>query len=218
MTFLRMLLKAVHIVLFLWGFLSIMVLGRVIGTVQPEEGRALQILALTLGGVLMLGFLFVDRRFGPGVTRGSKGLPPTWSAQESRTFMHAPEDVWAVIRPAEASCLLDDVDRAFTIPGTGGGVGEQQCFILSDGSVSITEVVSEEAGRSAATKAIAPPGLDESQTYRLEPTAGGCSLTMGVTLEVPATATAEWLSDYQDTWRAQTRQFLKALERVLSDH
>lgn len=219
MTFLRMLLKAVHIVLFLWGFVSIMALGAVIGRVQPEEGRALQILALVLGGVLVLGFLFVGGRLGRGVMRGSKGLPPTWTAQESQTFMHAPEDDWAAIRPAEKPGLVgEDLEHAFTVPGTGGGIGELQCFIRRDRSMSMVEVVAEEAGRSATTRVVVPPELDVRQTYRLEPTAGGgCSLTMGIVHEVPTTATTDWLKDYEETWRAQTRQFLARLTAVLDN-
>lgn len=212
-----MLLKTVHIVLFLWGFVSIMVLGAVIGTVEPAEGRAVQVLALVLGAVLVLGFLFIDGR--RGVTRGSKGLPPTWTAQESQIFMHAAEDVWAAIRPAENPGLVgEDLEHAFTVPGTGGGIGELQCFIRRDRSMSMVQVVSEESGRSATTKVVVPPELGVMQTYRLEPTAGGgCSLTMGIVLEVPATATAEWLKDYEETWRAQTRQFLTRLTAVLAN-
>ncbi len=44
-----------------------------------------------------------------------------------------PEQVWAFVQPAESAVLLDpSVVRAFTVPRTGPGVGEQQCFVSRD--------------------------------------------------------------------------------------
>lgn len=121
--------------------------------------------------------------------------------------------MWELIRPAESAVLLGNAQRAFTVPGTPDGVGEQQCFIGGDGSVSIIEVVGEECPRWATTRVITPTEGEVRQTYELEPTRRGCSLRIGVFLE--AQATEEALKQYEQSWRGHTRQYLARLAQVL---
>jgi hypothetical protein len=57
--------------------------------------------------------------------------------QEAVKLRHSPEQVWALIEPAEHSVVLspESVARAFRVPGTPAGLGQQQCFVDLDGSV-----------------------------------------------------------------------------------
>ncbi len=68
-----------------------------------------------------------------------------------------PEQVWAFIRPAESAVLLlPEVFRAFTVPGTGPGVGEQQCFVA--------EVQGKEHISRITAVAYEPPAFAEAVT------------------------------------------------------
>src|SRR3954451_10067934 len=60
-------------------------------------------------------------------------IPKRIQVTESVTVgRRSSEEVWAFIRPAESAVIIqEDIVRAFTVPGTGAGVGEQQCFIRS---------------------------------------------------------------------------------------
>lgn len=72
---------------------------------------------------------------------------------EIKVRRHTPAQVWAFVRPAESAVLLaEDVVRAFTVPGTGPGVGEQQCFVTVDDGREVhnlVTVVAEDPDRFA---------------------------------------------------------------------
>ena len=109
---------------------------------------------------------------------------------------------------------MGSAQRAFTIPGTPIGIGEQQCFIRSDGSVSILEIVGVETPHWATTRVVTPSVADIWQTYQLESTATGCSLKIGLALK--ARTTEEWFTEYEQLWRADIRQYLARLAQILS--
>lgn len=82
----------------------------------------------------------------------------TFRIFEAVKLKASPERVWALVHPAESSLVLapDETARAFTVPGTGPGLGEQQCHIDHDGAASIIEVVELEPGRRAVTRLLSP--------------------------------------------------------------
>lgn len=106
-----------------------------------------------------------------------------------------------------------DARRAFTVPGTPGGVGEQQCFIGCDGSVSIIEVIGEESPWWSTTRPVTPDETNSRSTHTHEPTPTGCTLTMGIVIELPAGAK---LADPQNWWESHARPYLKRVKEVLS--
>src|SRR4051794_35343843 len=71
------------------------------------------------------------------------------------------DQVWAFIRPPETAVLIDaQTTRAFTVPGTGPGVGEEQCFVtLVDGKelVQRIKVIAEQPARFAEAVSIDSP-------------------------------------------------------------
>ena len=138
----------------------------------------------------------------------------TYSAHASETYEHDAHTVWSLIRSAESAVLLSDAVKAFTVPGTPSGVGEQQCFISRDGSVSIIEVIGEESPWWATTRPIAQSEVNSRSTYRLEPTSYGCTLTVGTVIEIPANA--EFAGNPDEWWDAQIRPYLTRVKEVLS--
>lgn len=136
------------------------------------------------------------------------------SLQASASYHHDAHTVWSLIRPAESATFLSDAQRAFTVPGTPQGVGEQQCFIGWDGSVSIIEVIGEESPWWATTRPIAQDASNRRTTYRLEPTATGCTLTMGAVIELPANSS--FASDPNEWWESHARTYLNRVGEVLS--
>ena len=128
-------------------------------------------------------------------------------------YSHEPETIWALIRPAEAAVLLGHSQRAFHVPGTLVGVGEQQCFIDSDGRELIIEVVSERTGRSATTRIISPPNLPIESTYELRVTEAGCDLVYGM----ESRAAGRFSRKQREVWEKGAQEFLNAIDSVLSE-
>ncbi|GAA4119895.1 hypothetical protein GCM10022215_22900 [Nocardioides fonticola] len=95
---------------------------------------------------------------------------------------HTPADVWAFIRPAETSALLEpEVVRAFSVPGTGPGVGEQQIAIIGDGEhqeARLLTVVAEGEGWAETLS-------DEGVRIRSEVTPAGRGTRLALTAWPP---------------------------------
>lgn len=153
---------------------------------KPELGLSILAVASALALMLAVATDIVNTRHKRAVKAAQKAqaasacTPATrYRAQMTESFDHDPETVWSLIRPAESAVLLLDAQRAFTVPGTPTGVGEQQCFIGRDGVVSIIEVIGEESPRWATTRPVTPDKTNSRSTYTLESTPTGCTLTMG---------------------------------------
>lgn len=205
--------------MFVAGYMSFIVLSKMMSEGRnPELGKAMETVSLVILVVLILGQIvaeFLQRRaVARHAKSGTEGDLLTLEAQESLTIGHDAETVWGLIRPAENAVLLGNARRAFTVPGTPNGVGEQLCFIGSDGSVSISEVVGEEVPRFSTARLISPSEADITHSYELEPTPEGCSLQIGIVLEVRTTG--EFVRDYEKAWREHTRQYLTRVARVLA--
>lgn len=221
-TFFLKFLNALLFILFAAGYLSIIVVAAMIEHGgRPQLGQTIAFTAFALGAVLCCGFIFIAyrhrrevKRHENAALRAAEGPTRTLVAQESEQYGHDIETVWALIRPAESAVFMGDAQRAFTVPGTPSGVGEQQCFIQNDGSVIILEIVGEERPRWSTTRLVTPYEADVRQTYQIEPTATGCSLKIGVALETRATA--EWVTQYEATWRAHIRHYLTRLGQALA--
>ncbi|WP_066286617.1 hypothetical protein [Arthrobacter sp. B6] len=214
--------RVLHNVLFIAGYLSTIVLAAVISHYGREEvGLAIFAIATAMYLLLLVVSVAINRRDKPTVgfareTRVVAANAPAkiHSLHASASYEHDPYAVWSLIRPAESAVLLSDAQRAFTVPGTPSGVGEQQCFINRDGSVSIVEVIGEESPWWATTRPIAQNEINQRFTYRLEPTPNGCTLTIGAVLELPGNAT--FAADPNDWWESHSRTYLIRIQEVLS--
>jgi hypothetical protein len=215
-------LKALHTVLFLAGYLAIAVVASVIDKGgKPGLGLGIIVTATTMAAVLGFGQIFVRARYKRALKQheqtaagAATAHPVTLSTQVSESYDHEAHIVWSLIRPAESAVMLSDAQRAFTVPGTPAGVGEQQCFIGRDGSVSLIEVVGEESPWWATTRTLSPAAPNTRQTYRLEPTVTGCTLTVGIVLEIEASA--EWSPAHKAWWQTHTRQYLDRVKEILA--
>lgn len=215
-------IKVLHNVLFSAGYIAIAVLAIVIDHFgKPELGLGIFVTSSAMMLTLLIASSVVNRRFKQAARSahetkiaGASGLTKSFSAHASETYEHDAHTVWSVIRPAESAVLLSDAQKAFTVPGTPAGVGEQQCFVGRDGSVSIIEVIGEESPWWATTRPIAQSAMNSRRTYRLEPTPSGCTLTIGTVVEVPADA--ELAVRHDEWWEAQIRPYLNRVKEVLS--
>lgn len=214
--------RVLHNVLFVAGYLSIIVLAAVISHYGRQDvGLAIFATATTMYVLQSVIAVAINRRQKRTVALAKEERVAAANAPARIHNLHASasyerdaHDVWALIRPAESAVLLSDAQRAFTVPGTPSGVGEQQCFIKRDGSVSIIEVIGEESPWWATTRPVAQNEINQRFTYRLEPTPEGCTLTLGAVLEVPGNAT--FVADPNDWWENHSRTYLNRIQEVLS--
>lgn len=215
-------IKILHDTLFAAGYLAIAVLASVISYFGNQGlGLGILVAATALLAMLLVLSAVVNRRHKRAVATAqaadaadASGRTKTYSAHASEAYEHDAQTVWSLIRPAESAVLLSDALRAFKVPGTPSGVGEQQCSIGRDGRVSIIEVIGEEGPWWATTRPIAASEMNSRSTYRLEPTSSGCTLTVGTIIEVPANA--EFAGNPDEWWDAQIRPYLTRIKEVLS--
>lgn len=129
-----------------------------LGVFLMSRGEAL---AAAIIGCIALSLLLVQlyylrhREDGSGGTN-NRSRTTLVRVEENVRLPYPAEDVWALIRPAESAVELGFAVRAFTVPGTPSGVGEQQCFIEANGQTSIIEVVAEAKGRWAKARTVFP--------------------------------------------------------------
>jgi len=141
----------------------------------------------------------------------------TFRIQEPIKLRQPPAVVWALIAPAEHAVLLapETVARSFRVPGTPGGLGEQQCFVDLEGNTSIHEVIEYSDARRAVTRMISPPSsIPLRATNSLEPLGDGCIFTVGMEFDAPAGT--NWPQAQQDEWRRGALRYLARVRQTLA--
>lgn len=141
----------------------------------------------------------------------------TFRIQEAVKLRQSPEVVWALIAPAEHAAVLapETVARAFQVPGTPAGLGEQQCLVGLDGTTTIYEVIEYLEARRAVTRMITPPSPNPLRvTHQLEPLGEGCTLSIGMEFDAPASAV--WPQQQQDEWRHWAARYLQRVRQTLA--
>jgi hypothetical protein len=217
-----MLVKVLQNILFFAGYLAIAVLASTISYYgKPEVGLSIIVVASFLAVMLAVTTGIVNTRHKRAVKAAEKAQtaavsapPTTHSVQATEEFSYDAQTVWSLIRPAENAVLLTDVQRAFTVPGTPNGVGEQQCIIGRDGTASIIEVIGEESPWWATTRPLAPGKMNSRTTYTLEATPTGCTLTMGMVIELKAGD--RFAKDPQIWWESHAGRYLNRVNEILS--
>ncbi|MFH5878219.1 hypothetical protein [Arthrobacter sp. NA-172] len=217
MTLLRFLAGVLVIV----GFAGLLVLAAMADAAGNPQlgfgmiaGLVILMVALTAAGwFLRSRSRRAVRRYHQAAAQGVIAPGRTLRAEESESYPCEAELVWSLIHPAESAVMLSNAARAFTVSGTPTGVGEQQRFIRADGSASTVEVVEEEAPYWAKTVTVAPSNDDMVQTYRIEPSESGCTLTIGMTATIPAIP--GFSSRYEKVWRKNIRRYLTRVEETV---
>ncbi|WP_457967383.1 hypothetical protein M1E17_10945 [Arthrobacter sp. D1-29] len=202
------------VILQMAGFVTLGVYG--VSQAQRQDPRGVIVLVLLVCGLVLILTLALRQyrniRNGRRMLAGKSFRAYTFHTSADAEYGHAPATVWELIRPAEAAILLDGAAKAFTVPGTPGGEGELQCFISAEGQVSAIEILSEDAGRSAVTRAVNSSEYASVETrYTLEPITAGCRLTMEVLYESPVPMP----SAQKHAIRAHSRGFLEKVRHLL---
>lgn len=181
-------------------------------TGQGGRAWALVVGAIALSVVITLAAAASSRRVA--TTGGAPVV--THRIQESIRLNHAPERVWSLIVPPENTALLwPNTARAYRVPGTPAGVGEQQAFTDLDGHTSIIEVTEYIEARLAVTRVISPPlPVPVRSTYRLEPSGTGCLLHLGQ--EYDAAAHHVRSPSEAEAWRIYAVEYLARVRRTLA--
>jgi hypothetical protein len=210
------LLKILDGVLRFGGYIAIIGLAGVVAGANYGLGLAMigSLFALILLRMFCSSFVRTIHLRSELVGRPTRGPAWTFSMQESETYECDAETLFELIRPAESAVLLSDAKRAFTVPGTPDGVGEQQCFIGENGCVSIIEVMAEERPWGAHTRIVTHSQVDSRSSYEIEPLGSGCTLTIGIAFEMPAGLRLS--KKQQAKWRESTRHYLTRAKQVLA--
>lgn len=201
-------------ILALSGLVALSVLGAVL--LQREDPRGIGVLALVVGGLLMTFVLAVTQSIKTKPRKVMAHTPAFKTITNTTTaeYPHSPAAVWSLIKPAKSATLLsENVIQAVSVPGVPDGPRERQCFFLRNGQVHIIEVIEEIPGRLAVTQALFPPSpVSQRTTYRLEPTAVGCRLTVEDCAEVPVdvSISQQATQDHRESFLARVRELLDA--------
>lgn len=156
-----------------------------------------------------------SERTAPAVPK-TVGPSKTFRIFEAIKLRHSPAVVWALVHPAESSLLLnpEETARAFTVPGTGPGLGEQQAHIDHDGQATIAEVIEFEEGRRAVTRVVSPkPPVPVRTVTTVEPLGLASILTIGMEFDAPASTI--WTKDEQAGTREWAMNYLDRVRRAL---
>ena len=149
----------------------------------------------------------------------AEGISPAlrvWSGTATEFIARPPGQVWAFVRPAEnAPAIQPTVRRAFRVPGTPDGPGEQQCFI-SEGPLgmlvaSVVEVVEESPGYFASVRSVTGP--PQRQHYEVRATGGGSTLTL--TIELSAMRWATYSVHPKKQAGAAAATYVSAVKRLV---
>jgi hypothetical protein len=198
--------------------LAVGLLGVLGGASTGESVAAVLGLAAVVWALLLL-FGIARRRSALSHARTAAFSAPgrrTFRFKESVRLGQTPEQVWAMIVPAEhATFLSTNIVQGFTVPGTPDGLGQRQCFIDVDGNTSMIEVIEYQETRRAVARAISPPQAVETRTvHTVEPLDAGCLLTIG--LEFDGAGTAVWPAEHERSWRVSTQDYLDRVRRTLN--
>lgn len=149
-----------------------------------------------------------QRRFGGG----------TWAVSESVQIDGVTcQEVWDLIRPPESAVsLTDETVRAYTEPGTEGGVGEVQVFVHVHDDVVEHEVkivvVDEAPPFLARTRCLDPesPGVTSWELAQID---GAVELRMTFSLDTPAGQVLNPV--FEEQWRDFTAKYLRRVRTAL---
>lgn len=124
--------------------------------------------------------------------RARQERPTTIVVERSTDIARPPQDVWEFLGPAEHAAFTDPtVVRAFRVPGTPDGVGEQQAFVHRVNGrevIKMLEVIESRPGELAVARRIGSGGSADGERswWRLTPSESGTRLTYGTEYHLPA--------------------------------
>lgn len=110
-----------------------------------------------------------------------------------------------------------DTVRAFTVPGTGPGAGEEQCFVtLANGQEHIgkIKVVAEEVGRFAEAVTTNSP-VPQVSRWEVEAVEEGTRLTSQSVIDIPSGLTAAQLVENKQVGQAWQDTYVRRVKALL---
>jgi hypothetical protein len=136
---------------------------------------------------------------------------------------HAPEEVWTFMRrPSSAALLQAAIKKAYSVPGTGPGIGEMLVYETErDGSplAYVLTVTEETLGRSfsAAGEIGLPDGrkMLVGQTWAVDTAAGGARAAITAWYDFPAVPDAQAKRTTLEALQAEADATLRCMKRYL---
>lgn len=130
----------------------------------------------------------------------------------------SPQQVWDFIAPPESALLTSpDVVRAFKVPGTGPGMGEQQCFIRCVDGRELPQLVTVVAVEEAVyAETVSSDDVPLRSRFEVEAVDGGTRLVLTSIVEVAEgmpinlEATREAMSAGADAYVGRVKALLEA--------
>jgi hypothetical protein len=201
--------------------LGIGLLGVTIALDQTGHGEAaITLVVTTLLGSLLIAVLAHHQR--NGITVAAEKAAPQGpirihTIQEVIKLRHSPSKVWSLIVPAEHAPLLSPtISRAYQVPGTPKGVGEQQASTDLAGNTAVVEIIEYVEERRAVTKVVSPPmPVPIRMTYSLEPLGEGC--LFAYSQEYEAASNQVRSDDDIRAWREYAQDYLGRVRSVLDN-
>lgn len=189
-------------------------LGVLVAAQDPVEDKWFLVALASVAVVALLVLLATDQ-----AARLHFPAMRFWSGTASVVISRPPHEVWSFIRTADTAPLLQsNIHRAFTVPGTPDGVGEEQAFICDgpDGGlcVNVLEVVQEEPGVSASVRAVT--GAPIRQRYQVAASPGGSLLTF--TTDLSAARWAVHTVHPRKQAQAEAERYVASVKGVMESH
>jgi hypothetical protein len=181
---------------------------------HSEAAFTLWVTVILYSGYVVLAQHRAVRR-NSQAARVATGPVRTVRMQEAVRLPYPPERVWSLIVPAENGPLLvPSIARAYRVPGTPEGVGEQQASMDLAGNVTVVEVTEFVPNRRAVTKIVSPPpAVPVRSVYSLEPLGDGCLFAYGIELDTSAAAISD---EGARGWRAGAQDYLGRVREALA--
>jgi hypothetical protein len=131
---------------------------------------------------------------------------------------HTPEQVWAFIRPAETAVLMDPTTvRAFSVPGTGPGLGEEQCFVYDvDGSEQITKIrITAEAPADFVEAVMTNAEVPNGSRWEVAADGSGTRLTASMWMDLSAGVQREIIEAKRLAAQRAQEKYVRRVKQLL---
>jgi hypothetical protein len=167
-----------------------------------------------------------QRRWDVSAGAPARGRPGPYRMQVTSTVVvegHSPDDVWIFMRrPENAALMQEEITRAYSVPGTGPGVGEMLVYETERDGVGIAHVltvVEETFAQSfSATGEVGLPDgrkMPVGQTWAVQAHGVGTRAATTAWFDLPSTPSGPDERSAVATWQVHVDAAMRELKRIL---